>query len=248
MLFSVFLTSACSADAVIGNSAPTVSKSGTNAVTFSAAPFPSRKDSSEQEDEDWAIYVIGNNDPLPDNYRPQTKAIEGERLLDVRCADYAIQMLKDAKAQGVGLYVTSSYRSTDTQRANLQNYIKTLISKGYSQEAAAAQAQKEIALPGCSEHNAGLAMDVVSSDYWVTHSELEESFDRLPQYTWLTENAWKYGFILSYPKGKENITGFIYEPWHYRFVGLKHAERIHEIYESTGEFLTLNEYIEQYMK
>ncbi|MCM1487619.1 MAG: M15 family metallopeptidase, partial [Firmicutes bacterium] len=103
-----------------------------------------------------------------------------------------------------------------------------------------------IALPGHSEHNAGLAMDIVSDTYWSNHSDLDESFDQLPQYDWLIENSWKYGFILSYPKGKEDITGFIYEPWHYRFVGLEHAKKIHEIYESTGEFLTVNEYIEKY--
>lgn len=201
----------------------------------------------QKTDEDWAVYVIGNSNPLPDNYIPQTKSVSGERLLDIRCADYAIQMLKDAREQGIGLFVTSSYRSIETQRINLENYTNRLINKGYSVEDATAKAQSEIALPGHSEHNAGLAMDIVSDDYWSNHSDLEESFDQLPQYDWLIENSWKYGFILSYPKGKEDITGFIYEPWHYRFVGLKHAEKIHEVYESTGEFLTVNEYVERYM-
>lgn len=200
-----------------------------------------------EDDEDWAVYVIGNSNPLPENYIPITKSISGERLLDIRCADYAIQMLRDASMQGVGLFVTSSYRSIETQRINLENYTNRLISKGYSVEEATAKAQSEIALPGHSEHNAGLAMDIVSDDYWNYHSDLEQSFDQLPQYDWLIENSWKYGFVLSYPKGKEDITGFIYEPWHYRFVGLKHAEKIHEVYVKTGEFLTVNEYVEEYM-
>lgn len=198
-------------------------------------------------EEDWALYVIGNDNPLPDDFTVETKAVSGERTLDSRCADYAIQMLNDAAAQGVGLFVTSSYRSAEKQAQNLESYINTLISQGYSQEEAKIQAEKEIALPGHSEHNAGLALDIVSSDYWSTHSDLDESFEKLPQFDWLIDNCWKYGFILSYPKGKEEITGFIYEPWHYRFVGLKHAEKIHKVYEETGEFLTVNEYIERFI-
>lgn len=198
-------------------------------------------------EEDWALYVIGNDNPLPENFTVETKAVAGERTLDSRCADYAIQMLNAAAEQNVGLFVTSSYRSVQKQAENMESYINTLISQGYSQEEAKIQAEKEIALPGHSEHNAGLAMDIVSSNYWSTHDDLDESFEKLPQFDWLIENSWKYGFVLSYPKGKEEITGIIYEPWHYRFVGLKHAEKMHEVYESTGEFLTVNEYIEQYI-
>lgn len=198
-------------------------------------------------EEDWALYVIGNKNPLPENFIVETKTVTGERTLDSRCADYAIEMLNAAAEQNVGLFVTSSYRSVQKQAENLESYINTLISQGYSQEEAKIQAEKEIALPGRSEHNAGLAMDIVSSDYWSTHDDLDESFEKLPQFDWLIENSWKYGFVLSYPKGKEDITGIIYEPWHYRFVGLKHAEKMHEVYESTGEFLTVNEYIEQYI-
>lgn len=202
-------------------------------------PVSSNKDN-------WALYVIGNDNPLPNDFTVEIKTVAGEKTLDKRCADYAIQMLNDAKSQGVGLYVTSAYRSIQYQADNLQNYISRLMAQGYTKEEATKQAHKEIALPGHSEHNAGLAMDIVSNDYWSNHSDLDESFDKLPQYEWLINNSWKYGFILSYPKGKEDITGFIYEPWHYRFVGLEHAKKIHEVYEATGEFLTVNEYIEQY--
>lgn len=198
-------------------------------------------------EDDWALYVIGNDDPLPEGFSVVTKTVAGERVLDERCADYAIEMLKAAEKDGIDLYVTSSYRSVQKQAENLESYTNSLIAQGWSAEDAAAQAKKEIALPGCSEHNAGLAMDIVSSDYWSNHDDLDESFEELPHFDWLVDNSWKYGFILSYPEGKEDITGFIYEPWHYRFVGLSHAERIHKIYEDTGEFLTVNEYIERYV-
>ncbi len=211
-------------------------------VTSNAANKP------VNNEDDWALYVIGNDNPLPDDFTVETKTIAGERQLDVRCADYAIKMLNDAAEQKVGLYVTSAYRSIQKQAENMESYINTLMTQGYTKEQATEQAHKEIALPGHSEHNAGLAMDIVSDNYWSTHEDLEESFDQLPQYDWLIENSWKYGFILSYPKGKEDITGFIYEPWHYRFVGLEHAETIHKVYEETGEFLTVNEYIEKYIE
>lgn len=196
------------------------------------------------EERDWALYVIGNNDPLPDDFTIDTKSVAGERLLDERCADYAIAMLEQASSENVGLFVTSSYRSLETQSTNLQNLINSYIASGFSEEEAKEKALTEITAPGCSEHNAGLAMDIVSDDYWSYHDDLEESFDQTPQYEWLIDNAWKYGFMLSYPKGKEDITGIIYEPWHFRFVGLEHAEKIHQVYEETGEFLTLGEYID----
>lgn len=226
-----------SASAESTTAAPSLPASGVSAV--SKIPY--------NAEEDWALYVIGNDNPLPDNFTVDTKTVVGERTLDSRCADYAIAMLNAAEEENVGLFVTSSYRSVQRQAENMQSYINTLISQGYSEAEAKIQAEKEIALPGHSEHNAGLAMDIVSDDYWSNHSDLDESFEKLPQFDWLIENSWKYGFILSYPKGKEDITGFIYEPWHYRFVGVKHAERIHEVYESTGEFLTVNEYMEKYI-
>ena len=215
---------------------------------------PESVDTSKQEldipinhEDDWALYVIGNDDPLPEDFSVVTKTVAGERVLDERCADYAIEMLKAAEKDGIDLYVTSSYRNVQKQAENLESYTNSLIAQGWSAEDAAAQAKKEIAMPGCSEHNAGLAMDIVSSDYWSNHDDLDESFEELPHFDWLVDNSWKYGFILSYPEGKEDITGFIYEPWHYRFVGLSHAERIHKVYEDTGEFLTVNEYIERYV-
>lgn len=217
-----------------------------NELTQSEEPESTGGPSDEEAD--WALYVIGNNDPLPDDFTVKTKVVAGERELDERCADYAIQMLEDAKADGIDLFVTSSYRSIQKQAENLESYKNTLIAQGMSPEEAEKQAKLEIALPGCSEHNAGLAMDIVSSDYWAYHDDLDESFEELPHFDWLIANSWKYGFILSYPEGKEDITGFIYEPWHYRFVGLKHAKKIHEVYEETGEFLTVNEYIEEYIE
>ena len=218
------------------------------------APDPSEGENvSDQEvsvpmnDDEWALYVIGNNNPLPEDFSVVTKKVAEDKELDERCADYAIEMLEAAKKDGINLLVFSAYRSVQRQEENLQDYIDSLIEKGWSEEDAIVQAHREIALPGHSEHNAGLAMDIISDDYWFDHNELDYQFEELPHFDWLIENSWKYGFILSYPKDKEDITGFIYEPWHYRFVGLYHAERIHNIYAETGEMLSLNEYVEKYV-
>lgn len=229
------------------NVSPSAANGSDTAEAVTTTPAETLPVYDPASDRDWALYVIGNDDPLPENFTVDTKTVAGERMLDSRCAEHAIKMLNDASQQGVGLFVTSAYRSTQKQAENLQSYINTLMGQGYSEEEATIQAQKEIALPGHSEHNAGLAMDIVSDDYWSNHADLDESFEELSQFDWLIANSWKYGFILSYPKGKDDITGFIYEPWHYRYVGLEHAERIHKVYEETGEFLTINEYIEKYM-
>lgn len=247
---SVDLTERSGADpAESGSDSPNQSGASATAAPETTAADTSGKLFREYDEErDWALYVIGNENPLPEDFTVSTKPVAGERELDERCAEYAIAMLDQAYADNVGLYVTSAYRSVQKQAENMQSYINTLISQGYSEEEAEKQAHAEIAMPGCSEHNAGLAMDIVSDDYWATHTDLDESFEQLPQFDWLISNSWKYGFVLSYPKGKEDITGFIYEPWHFRFVGLEHAEVIHEVYEETGEFLTVNEYISEYCK
>lgn len=234
-------------DAASTPSSPPQDGSETNTGEADTTPVETLPVYDPTSERDWALYVIGKDNPLPDDFTLNTKTVTGERLLDERCADQAIKMLNDASSQNVGLFVTSSYRSVQKQAENLESYINTLMGQGYSKEDATIQAQKEIALPGCSEHNAGLAMDIVSDDYWSNHTDLDESFEKLPQFDWLINNSWKYGFVLSYPKDKDNITGIIYEPWHYRYVGLEHAERIHKVYVETGEFLTINEYIEKYM-
>ena len=189
-------------------------------------------------DSDWALYIINNENPLPDGFSVVTKSVQGERELDVRCADYAIAMIKAAAEDGIKLKVSSAYRSVEKQRENIEMYIEWYISMGYSYDDAVSKTYNEVAVPGCSEHNAGLAMDIESEDYFDTHAELETDFDTMPEFEWLIENCYKFGFILSFPKNKESITGFPYEPWHYRYVGIEHARAIHEL------GITLNEYLE----
>lgn len=175
---------------------------------------------------------------VPQDYEPDLVSIgepygvEGT-LVDSSCYDALLSMIKDCNAECPRVYIVSSYRSQEHQTRNYNKKVKYYLNQGYSQKAAEAEAAKIIAVPGTSEHQLGLAVDIVDTRLW----SLEMEQENLPAQQWLMENSWKYGFILRYPKDKIDITGIIYEPWHYRYVGKELAEELHEL------GLTLEEYI-----
>ncbi|MCL2078020.1 MAG: M15 family metallopeptidase [Oscillospiraceae bacterium] len=205
---------------------------------------------AEDLNHDWAFFLINNKNPLPEDYEPELMVIEfpddesdfgrGNFELDARCVGYANEMLKAAKLDGVRLSVVSAYRSRQRQDETFRSYVDRLMRENYSQSEAVIYTASQIALPGASEHNAGLALDILSEDWFLYNNDVTDSFDQTPEFKWLEKNSWKYGFILRYPKGMEEITGFIYEPWHFRFVGIDRAEQIY----NSG--FTLEEYIERY--
>jgi D-alanyl-D-alanine carboxypeptidase len=183
-------------------------------------------------DNAWALWLINANNPLPAGYAPNLTSIgshNGEnRVLDSRAAAYAVLMIEAAKNDGISLHIVSSYRRIERQENNFRNYFNSLVSQGHSREQAFDITASQIAVPGTSEHNAGLAIDF---------NLIRESFDQTKEFRWLRDNSWKYGFILRYPKDTTDITGIIYEPWHFRFVGLYHAEKV------VHQGITLEEYI-----
>ncbi|MGI8383732.1 D-alanyl-D-alanine carboxypeptidase family protein [Robertmurraya sp. P23] len=136
------------------------------------------------------------------------------------------KMFAEAKASGIELYAVSGYRSYDRQQILFDAEVKK------SGEEMAAQV---VAVPGNSEHQSGLAMDISAKS---ANLGLTESFGETNEGKWLAANAHKYGFILRYPKGKETITGYQYEPWHFRFVGVDAAQTIFE------KNITLEEYFD----
>ena len=131
---------------------------------------------------------------------------------------------------------TTSIPETELEKTVM---VDNIVITGMSRDAAVAETALYVAAPGCSEHNLGLAADIVSSDWYSKNSGLESWFDQTPHYQWLSENAWKYGFILRYPKDKVEVTKIGYEPWHYRYVGTDTAKAI----KDSG--LTLEEYLGQ---
>ena len=139
--------------------------------------------------------------------------------------DAYLKMLKDAKAKGFDLYICSAYRSYNTQLSLLKSSINT-----YGRKVALTRT----AYPGRSEHHTGLAIDITSKSMgW----GIKQNFTDYPDGKWLNDNCQNYGFIIRYPKGKESITGYIYEPWHLRYVGVDVAKEI------TSKGITFEEYL-----
>lgn len=135
-----------------------------------------------------------------------------------------LRMLDEAEAEGVVLFVSSAYRSYAEQVATYQYWVSTL-----GQE----EADRVSARPGHSEHQLGTTADVVSA----SAGYRLDAFAGTPEAAWVAENSWKYGFIVSYPEGKEAITGYAYEPWHVRYVGVAVAAEVHASGLTLGEYL-----------
>lgn len=185
--------------------------------------------SGESEvDNAWAYFIINKETPLPDGYEPQIERVQGDFSMDSRCAEYAREMIAAANSEGIELKVVSAYRSVQKQQENLEAYIERMKNEGHSAKEAEKIALSEIAEPGTSEHNAGLALDILTEDWWESHDDVTADFENTKEFRWLSEHAHEYGFILRYPKGAEKITGYTYEPWHYRFVGVYYAGKIKE--------------------
>lgn len=147
------------------------------------------------------------------------------RKMDAEASKALEDLFKSAKADGIKLIAVSGYRDYSYQEMLYNNKVASAGEK---------EADKYVAKPGTSEHQTGLAMDVLSTEY----TSLDEGFSNTDAYKWLVENSYKYGFIIRYPKGKENITGYNYEPWHIRYVGIYAAAHI------TNQKTTLEEYLD----
>lgn len=160
----------------------------------------------------------------------------GNTYISTECYDALIAMLDECNRICPTACVASGYRSKEKQEELFKNKIlRVMDSQGVSEEEAAVIAARSVAVPGTSEHQLGLAVDIVDTKYWVLDKKQEE----MPAQKWLMENSWRFGFILRFPTGKTSVTGIIYEPWHYRYVGEKVAA---EIYHAG---LTLEEYLQQ---
>ena len=186
----------------------------------------------EITDSNWQLVLVNRNYILKEGYKPKLKeAVAGSgQYLDYRVAPYYQKMYDAAKKDGVTLSPCSGYRSYETQKNNFQNKINLYTSQGYDKVTATQNAARVILPPGTSEHNAGLAMDIG----WVT-----EDFENSSAFAWLNEHAQDYGFIMRYPKSedKQAITEIIYEPWHWRYVGVEVAKELKESGQVLEEYL-----------
>lgn len=181
----------------------------------------------------WYLVLVNPWHPLPEDYQFELTTVTGKYKIDSRCADALGQFLADCKAAGHTPYICSAYRTWDDQVYLFDKKVKSFTSKGYSEEEAKILAAKETAVPGTSEHQLGLAVDILcQSRPWLDEGQANTATQK-----WLMANCHKYGFILRYPKGTTPITGIIYEPWHYRYVGVEIATEI------MTKGITLEEYL-----
>ncbi len=196
----------------------------------------SNSESSTKEESDaipWNLVLVNSDTPLPENYEINVKQLDNGQAVDERCYDALQNMLKDCRRAGLRPVICSSYRTQEKQQMLFDNQVEKWKNQGYSVNEAKMQAGKLVAVPGTSEHQLGLALDIVDISYQL----LEEEQENTPTQKWLLENSWKYGFILRYPKDKTDITKISYEPWHYRYVGKKAAKEIFDAKICLEEYL-----------
>ncbi|QAT49500.1 D-alanyl-D-alanine carboxypeptidase family protein [Caproiciproducens sp. NJN-50] len=160
------------------------------------------------------LLLVNYDHKLPDGYQPDLISVYGVQINRRAAAAYE-KMNAAAASAGVSLWISSAYRSSEKQEELFQEEIDG-YSKSYSSVGEAeAYAEKSVARPGYSEHATGLAMDL---------NGVRDDFDTTPAFQWLSEHAQDYGFVLRYPKDKQEITKIKYEPWHYRYVGVENAQ------------------------
>lgn len=186
---------------------------------------------------EWPLLLVNPWNTIPEGYADTirlTELINGQSV-DQRCYPDLQAMMDDCRAAGYSPYICSSYRSQAKQTSLFEHNVSALMQAGYSEEDARTETARNVAKPGTSEHQLGLAVDIVDKNYQV----LDEAQEDTAVQKWLMENSWRYGFILRYPTDKSDITGIVYEPWHYRYVGKKAAEEIYR------DGIVLEEYLER---
>ena len=186
-------------------------------------------------DTDWNLILVNPWNSIPEDYKVTLKHTPDGHAVDSRCYSDLQEMMNDCSTAGLSPMICSSFRTQKDQELLFNNKVNSLIAIGYSETDAKTEAGKSVAAVGTSEHQLGLAVDIVD----ISNQKLDSSQEESPTQQWLMQNSWKYGFILRYPAGKTDITGIIYEPWHYRYVGKEAAQIIYE------DGICLEEYLEK---
>lgn len=175
-----------------------------------------------------ALTLVNDDNHIPSNWDVElTTLSNGEQVASTIYPDLQ-KMFDDMRAEGIYPFVRAGYRSDDEQKRVLNEKTAAYMAEGYSKSRARELALETVALPGTSEHELGLAVDI---------NAVEGKSDSEEVYSWLAKNAYKYGFIMRYPENKTSITGKDYEPWHYRYVGTEAAKEIYKSGECLEEYL-----------
>lgn len=193
------------------------------------------QDASSEKEVDFTTLLVNKSSYLPTDYTVALTTLKnGQQVASVMYEDLR-NMLFDGeeKEQGLSFLVASGYRSSEEQQRLLEEEIVKNAGAGMNEEEAREDALLTVAPAHYSEHETGLAVDIVA----VTNQRLDATQEDTPENIWLRENCYKYGFILRYPRGKEEMTGFSYESWHFRYVGKDAAKEIYD------KGITLEEYL-----
>ncbi len=177
----------------------------------------------------WNLILVNDEYSIPDDYEVELTELSNGEKVDSRIYPQLQQMFDDARAAGLDLFVREGYRTHQDQEEIMEERIQRYCDEGYSRSEAKKLAEEYVAVPGTSEHELGIAVDI-NADTSKCSSDAV--------YSWLADNAYKYGFVKKYPSDKVDITGVNNEPWHYRYVGKEAAQEMQE------KGLCLEEYID----
>lgn len=229
LLFAVSCAAAHTAGTASKDPPPVYSSTDEPPVYASSAEVSSEPD-------DWRLQLVNRWNPIPEDYDLTLTQLINGQAIDERCYPDLQDMMDDCRAAGLSPLICSSYRTWETQEELYENKVQRLIAEGYDEETARREAGTVVAVPGTSEHQLGLAVDIVD----INNQNLDESQEDTAVQKWLMEHSWKYGWILRYPSDKTGITGIIYEPWHYRYVGKEAAQEIHTLGVCLEEYLDMS--------
>ena len=180
-------------------------------------------DTRAQEFRGSLLTLVNPWNEVPEDLDVSLATVDGY-LVDRRCQRALSDMLNDCREQGYLPIICSAFRTMEYQEMLYNNKIKRLLAEGVTRADAPSIAAQSVAIPGTSEHQLGLSVDIISE----TYTNLDRYQEQTAVQQWIMQNCWRYGFILRYPNGTTDITGIIYEPWHYRYVGAVTAKEVHE--------------------
>ena len=181
---------------------------------------------------DWRLLLVNSTHPLADDYSVDLTELRNGQSVDTRILLDLQEMFDAARSEDIYPIVSDAYRTREDQQTLMDDVIQNYEDEGYSSEEASSKAEQVIAKPGTSEHETGLAIDIAGDD------DYDQDTDSVLE--WMNSNAYKYGFILRYPSGKESVTGAEAENDHYRYVGKEAAKVIHDQGICLEEYLSQN--------
>lgn len=207
----------------LNNSSNSMNKQQTNTINQLQSVVKNEPDDTTHK-EDPLLTLVNPTNFIPDDWVVDLVKLGNGQAIDRSANKDLQQMLKDAKALKLRPVICSSYRTNEKQTELFNRKVAAYKKQGYSEKEAKKKAGYWVAVPGTSEHQLGLAVDIVSE----ANRNLNESQEKTALQKWLIKNCWKYGYILRYPTNKSKITGIGYEPWHYRYVGKEAAKAVTE--------------------